>query len=127
MVQLLKGRWFKMGAEGPEELGGICEFELMTAETSEDKAERKGMTKGPDAEINGQSVVTLIKKMAAGHTITVYVAKEGKPYPLKVVEVGGDEPGEMVYSDYDKPVNAVAPPADQVVDPEKLGAESGLG
>ncbi len=120
-VELVKGRWVMMGKDGSKEMGGVCEFEAMTAETSEDKAERTGMTKGPDAEVNGQSVVTLIKKKTNGETITVYVAKEGKPYPLKVVQVGGDEPGTMIYSDYDKPVAAVAPPADQVIDLEKLG------
>jgi hypothetical protein len=124
VVELLKGRWVKMGADEANDMGDVCEFDTAVAETSEDRADRKGMTKGPDSEVNGQSTVTLVKKKATGETITMYVAKEGKPYLLKMVKVGGDEPGTMVFTDYDKPVKAVAPPADQIVDLEKLGGGS---
>ncbi|MFC8761028.1 hypothetical protein ACFUAG_09975 [Streptomyces sp. NPDC057193] len=43
-----------------------------------------------------------------------------KPYVLRVVETGGKEPGTLTLSDFDKPVTAAAPPADQVVDMEQL-------
>ncbi|MFF3324746.1 hypothetical protein [Streptomyces sp. NPDC002889] len=130
-AELFKGRWMKMPAEVKSEDGmdEICDLEAMIESMDEDKSDRKGMTKGPDAEVNGQPAATVVKKDPGGETTTVYVAKEGKPYLLKIHVVGGDEPGTMVFSDYDKPVNAVAPPADEVLDMEKLGeaGDSGAG
>ncbi|MFF3453508.1 hypothetical protein ACFYXH_04095 [Streptomyces sp. NPDC002730] len=127
VVELMKGRWMKMPAGSSGDMDGVCDLKAMIADMDKDKSERKGMTKGPDAEVDGQATATVVKKAANGETTTMYVAKEGEPYLLKVVKVGGDEPGTMVFSDYNKPVNAVAPPADQVVDLEKLGAGSGNG
>ncbi|MFD4140283.1 hypothetical protein [Streptomyces sp. NPDC058572] len=122
IAEMLKGRWMKIPAdEGP---GEMCDLKGMVSDMDDDKSERTGMTKGPDAEVNGVPAAVVVKKKADGETIEMYVAKEGKPYLLKVHVVGGDEPGTMVFSDYDKPVKAVAPPADEVVDMEKL---QGLG
>ncbi|MEW2084105.1 hypothetical protein [Streptomyces sp. NPDC005283] len=125
VVELMKGRWMKMPAGSSGDMGEVCDLKAMIADMDKNKSERKGMTKGPDAEVGGRATATVVKKAANGETTTMYVAKEGEPYLLKVVKVGGDEPGTMVFSDYNKPVKATAPPADQVVDLEKLGAGSG--
>ncbi|WP_327680525.1 hypothetical protein [Streptomyces sp. NBC_00467] len=127
-VELMKGRWLKMPAESAGEMGGACDVKTMISDMDDEKSDRQGMTKGPDADVNGLPAVTLVKKKTGGETLTMYVAKEGKPYLLKVVVVGGDEPGTMTFSDYDKPVKVTAPPADQVVDLDKLGgADAGTG
>lgn len=122
ITEMLKGRWMKMPQDMASEsgMGDVCDLDAAVADMKDDKSERKGMTKGPDAEVNGQLAATVVKKKADGETITMYVAKEGKPYLLKIHVVGGDEPGTITLSDYDKPVKAVAPPADEVLDMEKL-------
>jgi hypothetical protein len=119
---MFKGRWMKMPQDMASEsgLGDVCDLEAAVAGMEDDKSVRKGMTRGPDAEVNGRPAATVVKKKADGETITMYVAKEGKPYLLKIHVVGGDEPGTVTFSDYDKPVKAVAPPADEVLDMEKL-------
>ncbi|MFG2774802.1 hypothetical protein [Streptomyces sp. NPDC048350] len=121
MAELLKGRWMKMSKKNAGELADLCDIKALIKEMDKDKDQRQGMTKGPDAEVDGKPAATLTKKDSKGETFTMYVAKEGEPFILKTVEAGGDEPGTIVFSDYNEPVTATAPPADQVVDPAKLG------
>jgi hypothetical protein len=121
MAELLKGRWMKMSKTNAGELADLCDLNALMKEMDKDKSERKGMTKGADTEVDGRPAVVLTKKKSNGETLTMYVAKEGEPFILKTVEAGGEEPGTVVFSDYNKPVTATAPPADQVMDPEKLG------
>ncbi|MFI1395136.1 hypothetical protein [Streptomyces sp. NPDC020681] len=123
-VELIKGRWMKLPADSAKDMGGTCDLKSMLEDMADEEFQSKGLTKGPDADVNGQPVATVVKKKA-GETTTLYVAKEGEPYILKVVVVGGDEPGSMVFSDYNQPVKAVAPPAGEVVDAEKLGGGPG--
>ncbi|MGI5402760.1 hypothetical protein ACQEVG_25580 [Streptomyces sp. CA-135486] len=124
LTALLKGRWFKVPAGSTADMDGICDLEAMLDGLDKDKSDRRGMTRGPDAEVDGRPAATLVKKKTGGRSTTMYVAKEGKPYLLKVVKTGGNEPGTIVFSEYNKPVKAVAPPADQIVDLEKLGTDS---
>ncbi|TGB00611.1 hypothetical protein [Streptomyces sp. MZ04] len=113
--ELLKGRWMKV----PNDKGdGTCNPDDMFKSD-----ELKDLKREKDAEVNGQNTAVLTKK-ESGKKSTFYVATEGKPYFLKVVTTGSDDPGTMLFSDYGKPVVVKAPPADQVVDPEKLGASS---
>ncbi|WP_455351310.1 hypothetical protein [Streptomyces sp. SYSU K217416] len=128
VIELVKGRWFKMpNDKSGDSLEALCDLKAMITDMDEDKSERKGMTRAADADVNGQPAATLVKEKSGGKMLTLYVAKEGKPYILKSVEVGGDEPGTMHFSDYNKPVAATPPPADQVIDPKKLSVGSRPG
>ncbi|MEX0169184.1 hypothetical protein [Streptomyces sp. LMG1-1-1.1] len=120
-IELLKGRWLKIapGQAGSDDLGSVCDLKSLLADLGKDKDERSGMTRGPDGEVDGRPVATLVKKSGA-ETTTVSVAREGKPYILKMVKTGGDEPGAILLSDYDKPVVVKVPPADETVDLTKL-------
>ncbi|MFJ2934689.1 hypothetical protein ACIO8G_18200 [Streptomyces sp. NPDC087219] len=123
-VELVKGRWLKIapGQAGSADLSGVCDLKSLLADLGEDKEERRGLTRGRDAEVDGTPVATLVKKKAEDETTTVSVSQEGKPYILKMVKAGGEEPGAMLLSDYDKPVRVVVPPADETVDLSKLDA-----
>ncbi|GAA3391212.1 hypothetical protein [Streptomyces roseoviridis] len=120
-IELLKGRWLKIPQDRPgtEQLSGVCDLKELLDDLGKDKERRTGLTRGPGAEVDGTPVTTLVKK-ANGETTTVSVAARGKPYILKVVKTGGDEPGSVTLSAYDKPVKVVVPPADQTVDLTKL-------
>ncbi|ALO97581.1 hypothetical protein SHL15_6549 [Streptomyces hygroscopicus subsp. limoneus] len=54
-----------------------------------------------------------------GETVTMYVATEGKPYVLRLDQSGGENPGTVVFSDYERPVEAAPPPTEQVIDAAK--------
>ncbi|MFG3035858.1 hypothetical protein ACGFYZ_03030 [Streptomyces sp. NPDC048330] len=122
MSALLKGRWLKMpseaGAEGP---GAFCDLKQIVKDMDEETP-RKGMTREADADVDGRSAAVLSKKdTAKGETVTFYVAKDAaKPYILRVVTTGGKDPGTVDLGDFDKPVTAAAPPADQTVDMAEL-------
>ncbi|AVZ77656.1 hypothetical protein SLUN_26270 [Streptomyces lunaelactis] len=124
VTDLLKGRWIKVPPGSSDDMDDLCDLRAMIAEMDKNKAERQGMTKGPDAEVGGKPAATLVKKQPGGATITMYVAEEGPPYLLKVVKAGGDSPGTMVFTEHNRPVKAVAPPADEVVDLGNVGLES---
>ncbi|WP_329116285.1 hypothetical protein [Streptomyces sp. NBC_01353] len=128
-IELLKGRWLKItpGQAGSGDLSGVCDLKELLADLDKEEGERRGLTRGPDAEVEGTPVATLVKKRPGGETTTVSVSQEGKPYILKMVKTGGEEPGTIVFSDYDKPVKVVVPPPDETVDLTKLdqGATTG--
>ncbi|MBT2444876.1 hypothetical protein J7E93_33235 [Streptomyces sp. ISL-36] len=121
-IELLKGRWLKItpGQAGSSDLSGVCDLKALLDDLGDDEDERRGLTRGPDAKVDGTPVATLVKKKSADETATVSVSQKGKPYILKTVKKGGDEPGTVVLSDYDKPVKVVVPPADETVDLSKL-------
>ncbi|MFI8960960.1 hypothetical protein ACIGO8_02510 [Streptomyces sp. NPDC053493] len=123
MVELLKGRWMKVSGKD-KDMGEVCDLDSLRKDMEKDKSDTKGATRGPDSEVNGQPAAVLTNKKSGGESVTMYVAKEGEPYILRVVETGGDEPGTVTLTDYNKPVNATKPPADQVIDLEKLGGRS---
>ncbi|QJS08851.1 hypothetical protein HKX69_04360 [Streptomyces argyrophyllae] len=118
-VQALSGRWVKVPADDARTTG-LCDKQGFLADMDSDKSERKGMTKGDVTTVNGHEAIAL-KKKKGGETITMYVATEGKPYILKLQQSGGENPGTVVFSDYEKPVRAAAPPAGQVIDGTKGG------
>ncbi|MBT2896915.1 hypothetical protein [Streptomyces sp. McG3] len=120
-IEQLQGKWVKseQGQSGTE---GMCDKQAFLASLDSDKSERKGLKKGDTTEIDGKSVLALEKKQSDGEKITMYVATEGEPYILKAVTEGGDAPGEVVLSDYDKKVEAQAPADADVVDPKKISS-----
>ncbi len=122
-AQALSGRWVKVPV-GDARTTGLCDKQGFLADMDSDKSERKGMTKGDVTTVDGRKALPL-KKKKGGETITMYVATEGKPYILKLDQSGGENPGTMVFSDYEKPVKAEAPPAGQVIDGTKGGRTAG--
>ncbi|MEJ8655293.1 hypothetical protein [Streptomyces sp. MS1.AVA.4] len=74
------------------------------------------LTKGKKAEINDVDAIPLTGERS-GRTITLYVATEGKPYPVRLVVKGaGAAEATVDFSAYDTPVPAGTPPADESID-----------
>ncbi|HEY9367304.1 hypothetical protein [Streptomyces sp.] len=121
-LELLKGRWVKFpaGQEGSAELSGVCDLKALLDDLSKDEGARTGLTRGKDGRVGKTPTATLVKQKAAGERSVVSVAQQGKPYILRIVKTGGDEPGTVVLSAYDKPVKVVTPPADETVDLSRL-------
>ncbi|CAM5467498.1 Lipoprotein OS=Streptomyces alboniger OX=132473 GN=CP975_23560 PE=4 SV=1 [Streptomyces alboniger] len=114
-AELLKGRWVKTPAKGDR---AVCNPDDMFSNKNLKKLKR-----GDDTEVAGAKAAVLTRKKG-DETTTFYVAMEGKPYFLKVVNKGSDGPGTVTFSDYGKTVEVKAPPASEVVDPEKLASGS---
>ncbi|MFB6832355.1 hypothetical protein [Streptomyces hydrogenans] len=125
--QLLQGRWMKSPAEAGEskDSDNFCDLKAIFADM-EKETKTSGLTRGEDADVDGaQAVVLTGKGDKDGESTTLYVARDSaKPYILRVVTTGGDDPGTVTLKDYDKPVTVEAPPADQVMDMEQLMKEA---
>lgn len=129
MIQLLHGRWMKVPGDAAKDkdLASFCDLDSFLDKLSSDD-DHGTFTKGAPTTIDGQPVVTIIeKKIRKGKSekTTLYVASQGEPYPLKIVNEGGDEPGHATFADFNKPVKAVAPPASDTLDISKLKGDGG--
>ncbi|WP_158838671.1 hypothetical protein [Streptomyces sp. NRRL S-1022] len=117
LIEMLKGRWFKMPAQDAK---ADDKFPFCDIGTMFEKDEKEGhLTRKADTDVNGTPAVTLKGKDGAA-TQTLLVAAEGEPYALRLTAEGGKEPGSFDFSAFNKPVTVTAPPAGEVMDPEKL-------
>ncbi|MET9992288.1 hypothetical protein ABZ061_22355 [Streptomyces mutabilis] len=122
MPRKLDGKWVKMPASDAA-AAGVCDKQGFLAAMDEDTSERQGMKRDGTTEVDGEDALKLTKRTSGGETLALYVATEGEPYILKSTTEGGKSPGSVTFSEYNEPVNAEQPPADQTVDLERLAAE----
>ncbi|MEV0640049.1 hypothetical protein AB0I77_34935 [Streptomyces sp. NPDC050619] len=118
-VALLADQWLKVSAqsEGFDDLAEVCDADQLLKGVPDHAA--PGLTKGKIHDVSDQSAIPVVRK-DGGVTTRMDVATEGEPYILSLNQTGGDEPMDLVMSDYNEPVNAEAPPADDVLDVEDL-------
>lgn len=90
----------------------VCDLKGYLATPGRDTVDTKAM-KGATTTVDGQPAITLTDQEGK-ERFTAYVATSGKPYLLKLVTVGGDQPGTLDFSDFGRPVHAVAPPKSQL-------------
>ncbi|MFF5976529.1 hypothetical protein ACFY7C_34000 [Streptomyces sp. NPDC012769] len=119
LLKELKGRWVKTDAKDPDakEMLELCDLKALLADFDQTTT---GTVRGVETTVGGHKALTLTQKLD-GETTTFSVATEGKPHLLRVVTTGGEEPGTITFSDYDKPVVAQTPPKKDVVDEKSLG------
>ncbi|MFI2348312.1 hypothetical protein ACH492_14940 [Streptomyces sp. NPDC019443] len=121
VIKTLKGRWMRTDVSDPEAKDSLelCDLDsvLSELEANDNAARRAGET-----TVNGQKALKLTESDGEA-TYTLYVATEGEPYLLKVEQVGGEEPGTMTFSAYNKPVAAKKPAAKDILDLDKLGEQ----
>ncbi|MFD3536342.1 hypothetical protein [Streptomyces sp. NPDC058664] len=114
LVDKLRGRWTKPpvdGPDAPDELG-ICRGKRDFTEL--EKGWDDDSAKGAPTTVDGRKALKLVRPGTESET-TVYIAAEGPPYILKIVTKGGEVSGTTTYSHYGRPVEAKAPPAEDVV------------
>lgn len=120
--QLLHGKWMKTASSSStaKDMDGVCDLKELLAGL-EDKPDHPA--KGALTTLDGKRVIPITEKDPKdGSTSVAYVLADGAPYVVKVVTTGGKEPGTLLFSDFDQPVSVGAPPADQIVDIDKLGS-----
>ncbi|MDX3373389.1 hypothetical protein PV390_03125 [Streptomyces sp. ME02-6991-2A] len=116
---ILDGRYMKAKADDPRLLTvtEVCDLdtfrELIT--DNPDATERGTLTKGRETEVNGAPVIP-VTRTQGDERLTVDVATEGEPYPVRITVRGADEEGTVTFSGFDRPVPAQTPSADETVD-----------
>jgi hypothetical protein len=102
-AEKLTGRWIK----GPSsEFGGLAdELEIDTLLKGL-LDNHGGLAKGAGATVDGQKVISVVDRSKGG---TLYVAADGKPYPIEVTS-SGSSGGKLTFDDFNAPVT-ITPPA----------------
>ncbi|MFI6421322.1 hypothetical protein ACIBG6_28425 [Streptomyces sp. NPDC050842] len=114
LIEKLTGRWTKSPADGPDAPEELALCSRVGFDAGLENGWDDDSAKGDPTTVDGRKARKLVK--AGGESETaVYIAAEGPPYILKIVTRGGDVPGTTTYSDYGRPVEAKAPPAEDVV------------
>jgi len=112
LIQLLGDKWLKTGGSDSQ-LAELCDLDKFL--DGLDKDQGTADAKGETSEINGVDAVEITSEKD-GATAHIWVAVDGKHYIVKLVTEGGDQPGTLTFSDFDKELHVTAPPADQVTD-----------
>ncbi|MEW2069304.1 hypothetical protein [Streptomyces sp. NPDC007346] len=116
---ILDGRYMKAKADDPRLLTvtEICDLDTYRKLITDnaDAAGRGTLTKGRETEVNGAPVVP-VTRARGDERVTVYVATEGEPYPVRITVRGTGEEGAVSFSGFDRPVPAETPSADETVD-----------
>lgn len=116
---ILDGRYMKAKADDARLLTvtEVCDLdtfrELIT--DNRDAAQRGTLTKGRETEVNGAPVIPVTRAQGE-ERLTVYVATEGEPYPVRITVQGAEEEGTVNFSGFDRPVPAETPAASETVD-----------
>ncbi|WP_326702703.1 hypothetical protein [Streptomyces cyaneofuscatus] len=116
---ILDGRYMKAKADDPRliTVTEVCDLdtfrELIT--DNPDATERGTLTKGRETEVNGTPVIP-VTRTQGNERLTVDVATEGEPYPVRITVRGADEEGAVSFSGFDRPVPAETPAASETVD-----------
>ena len=118
-VELVKGRWMKVDKKAARAMtrADMCDLSTLADKLKGDSA--TSTTRGADITRAGQ-VFAVIFDRDGNEVTTVHVAKTGKPYPVEITKTGGTDAGSIKLTDFDKPVDTTPPPADQVLDTNKL-------
>ncbi|MFF7097286.1 hypothetical protein ACFY9A_33530 [Streptomyces rubradiris] len=120
MVGTFKDRWVKPPRGMSKVVGSMCD--TVRAQTDALSLSSDGvLTRESDTAVDGRPAAVLVERTVT-ETTTEYVAKKGKPYPLRITVTGGDEPFDITFTDQGKPVDTTPPPRDQILDPTKLSA-----
>lgn len=116
---ILDGRYLQAKADDARLLTvtEVCDLdtfrELIT--DNRDAAERGTLTKGRETEVDGAPVIPVTRAQGE-ERLTVYVATEGEPYPVRITVQGAEEEGTVNFSGFDRPVPAETPAASETVD-----------
>lgn len=118
VAKLFKDRYIKGSTSDPMLAGiaGACDMDSFRAESD---GKGGAWSKGAETTVKGQPTVPITRNKD-GSEITLFVAAEGTPYPLKVERKGGPQQGTLLMSDYGKPLPKGTPSAEESVDVGQL-------
>lgn len=116
-VQTMADRWSKTSATSPDakDMASFCDLDTILAEF---KDVNSAARRGAETTLDGTPALAL-HETEGRDRYTIYVATEGKPYLLKVVNETKKRSEALTFTGYDKPVKTAAPSGD-VLDLDKL-------
>lgn len=101
----------------------VCDLDTFRQLLS-DNADTAGgtLTKDTTTTVDGVRAVPVTRSgtAGAGPELTLYVATEGKPYPVRITVRGEGTDAAVDFSGFDKPVPTATPPDDETVDVSAL-------
>ncbi|GAA3810573.1 hypothetical protein ACFS5L_41850 [Streptomyces phyllanthi] len=118
VVDMLAGKWTKTAATGTDakDLASFCDLDTVLSEFEDVNSDAE---RGATTTVDGTPAIALHEQDGKDRD-TAYVATEGKPYLLRVVSKSAKDPGDITFTDYDKPVPAEAPKG-KVLDLDAMG------
>lgn len=107
-AQLLAGKWLKISTSTPEfaSFGSLTNMRKLLDTVL---VGHGSLEKGSTTTVGGQQAIAVKDTTRGG---SLYVATNGKPYPLQITK-GGSEAGTISFDKWDEPV-AISPPASSV-------------
>ncbi|MFJ5777795.1 hypothetical protein [Streptomyces sp. NPDC093094] len=117
-VDMLAGKWTKTVVKGSEaaDVAAFCDLDNLLGDVNEGSS---AATRGKAATVDGAPALTLREKDGQDRA-TLYVATEGEPYVLRLSADSAEEPVDLTFADYEKPV-AAKKPAGEILDLDDLG------
>ncbi|WKX70875.1 hypothetical protein [Streptomyces sp. XD-27] len=125
--KLLHGKWMYGTTTADKDLKdmtAVCDLKGLQASAGGSSESNKTFTKGAVTTLDGHQVIPVSGKNRSGEPITLSVALEGKPYPVKIVKTGADA-STSTLSDFEKPVGTQTPPEMETIDMDELAKSSG--
>lgn len=116
----LQGKWLK-GSPDSERLKPLLTFGDLTSLSTELLKPDGKLTKGAAKDIHGTKTIGLVDSGANGGTL--YISTQGEPLPVQISQDKGAT--TIDFTDYGKPVELTAPPADQLVTEQQVGLTAG--
>ncbi|MFD3695601.1 hypothetical protein ACFWUZ_05500 [Streptomyces sp. NPDC058646] len=118
MVATLADRWVKVPTSDPRAaaMTTSCDLDKLTGGTGKASPLAR---KGAATVVDGTPAITITSPVRQGTAVDC-VATQGTPYLLKST-VFGDSDGEILFSDYGKPVDTTSPKDADVLDLSKQG------
>lgn len=106
-----EGKWvtFGPGASGFED---FCDLEEVVGEDEDEETYETGEV----TDVDGAEAVAVSSTDEEGEESIGYVLVSEPHHLVKVERTSGEQTGEMSYSDFDVPVDATVPAADEIVD-----------
>jgi len=114
---VLAGKWVVAGDTAGTDTYGLDTFTDVGRVVDSVLVGSGTLTKTGTSTVDGQRVVGLDESSDGS---TLWVALDGPPYPVQI-EPATPTTDPPTFSDWDVPVTITPPPADEVVDPTKLG------
>ena len=104
-AQLLAGKWLKISTSTPEfaSFGSLTNMRKLLDTVL---VGHGTLQKGSTTTVGGQQAIAVADSTRGG---TLYVATNGKPYPLQISKTGS-EAGTIAFGSWDQPVTITPPP-----------------
>jgi hypothetical protein len=120
VFEVVKGRWMKVDKKTSKAMirKDMCDLSAVADELKGDSPATT--SRGADITRAGQPLAVVYDRGDADTVTTIHVAKTGTPYPVEIINTGGTDAGSLKFTDFNKPVDTTPPPADQILDPNKL-------